>query len=47
MDASYRSTEVLIWNCHNQHGNQVTFLKQDASHKKGDLVTLQINLNAI
>ena len=24
MDASYRSTEVLIWNCHNQHGNQVT-----------------------
>ena len=25
MDASYRSTEVLIWNCHNQHGNQVTF----------------------
>lgn len=23
MDASYRSTEVLIWNCHNQHGNQL------------------------
>ena len=23
MDASYRSSEVLIWNCHNQHGNQV------------------------
>ena len=35
MDASYRSTEVLIWNCHNQHGNQVTFLKWDASHKRG------------
>ena len=24
MDASYRSNEVMIWTCHNQHGNQVS-----------------------
>ena len=23
MDATFRTEEVLAWNCHNQHGNQV------------------------
>ena len=25
LDASYRSSEILTWDCHNQHGNQVSF----------------------